>query len=379
MRLLVGSNGRKGLLAASLFMALIQFYLLYTSFIIHEIDASEQNLDLSGGLTEISAQKDERCAIVFFGLPRAFESLVLPSIEKNIVQPNAAYQCDYYVQYFNLTEESPSRSGEGGYIDPGEIFQLKSSILKASNETQRDQTVAFAEDGQEDFLKQYTPLLQKIRTVKDSNGQLLYFPWKETSFNFETTDNIVKMWHNIQHAFQFMETYQQELNVAYTRVAMLRNDVLYVTPIDISWQPRQGVNDTVNRFAVVPGFAKYPVNDRMIIGPYNAVKIWATERFQRLEGHVQSILRNMPGYGMHSEHFLNYTIFPAIHATNTTIVEHDSMCFFRARADETVWISDCYLPDRSNRVEGVERILGRKCEGPPKWSPLMKIKCTKQP
>ena len=48
----------------------------------------------------------------------------------------------------------------------------------------------------------------------------------------------------------------------------------------------------------------YPVNDRMVIGSYEAVKIWATQRFDLLDDYVMHKVPK-PGLGMHSEHYLN--------------------------------------------------------------------------
>ena len=41
---------------------------------------------------------NERCAILFFGLPRSFKDLVLPSVEANLMTPNARYNCDFFVR-----------------------------------------------------------------------------------------------------------------------------------------------------------------------------------------------------------------------------------------------------------------------------------------
>ena len=109
----------------------------------------------------------------------------------------------------------------------------------------------------------------------------------------------------------------------------------------------------------------------MIAGPYDAVKIWATERFQRVESHVRNY--PIPGWGMHSERFLNFSVFPAM-INNTsndstmqnpinknrrkkkqssssssssssslgyTLDQNPNICFLRARADGSVWIEDC--------------------------------------
>ena len=56
---------------------------------------------------------------------------------------------------------------------------------------------------------------------------------------------------------------------------MFRLDAMYLTPVDIAIMD-EGVPDNGNKFAVVPGFAKHPVSDRMIYGLYEAVKVWAT-------------------------------------------------------------------------------------------------------
>ena len=76
----------------------------------------------------------------------------------------------------------------------------------------------------------------------------------------------------------------------------------------------------------------------MIYGPKKAVKIWAKERFMRLEEHVVSY---EPGYGMHSERFLNHSIFPAIRRLGVPVYANPDICFFRARADSSTWITDC--------------------------------------
>ena len=68
--------------------------------------------------------------------------------------------------------------------------------------------------------------------------------------------------------------------VKYDRVAMLRSDVFYVTPFDMFETYGRLPNST----AVVPGFGRRPVSDRMIVGPPKAVEIWATQRFARQVG-----------------------------------------------------------------------------------------------
>lgn len=68
-----------------------------------------------------------------------------------------------------------------------------------------------------------------------------------------TVDNIVKMWHSIEQAWNLMEAHAERENVRYKRVAMLRSDVVYMTPIDIWETEKMGVRDRANNVAVIPG------------------------------------------------------------------------------------------------------------------------------
>ena len=76
-------------------------------------------------------------------------------------------------------------------------------------------------------------------------------------------------------------------NISYTRVGMLRSDAMYLTPIDIAMMD-QSVPDTHNEHAVVANFGALPVNDRMVYGPYEAVKVWATQRFSKIDDWAQT-------------------------------------------------------------------------------------------
>ena len=202
--------------------------------------ASTPNTTTTTTTTTTPARR-EGCAINFYGLPRAFESLVLPSIVKNVWQTNQQYNCDVFVHYYNLTTEPAGRSGRGGNLNPHQI-RLLTSVIKNNNQTNNATTttttaIRFAMTQEQEFWIKYNELLQKIQTVKETaqTNRLLYFPWKETSYSKTTIANIIKMWHSIQSAFQLMKKHGQDNNIRYTRVAMLRSDVLFLTPIDI-WQ-----------------------------------------------------------------------------------------------------------------------------------------------
>lgn len=326
----------------------------------------------------------ERCAINFFGLPRAFESLVLPSIIKHIIEPND--NCDYFVHYYHMTEEAAGRSGQGGAINPTSILLLKDAVLRVAASKGETSTpiVGFVHDTEEDFWKKYTPLIERIRTTK-LQGKYLYFPWKARTYKHPvTTDNIVKMWHSIQAAFQLMEHTAASHNIHYAIAGMFRSDVVYITSIhlrdhaDADDKKSQRVDAAPHYSVTIPNFGNHPISDRAVYGSTPAVKVWATERFARLEDHVHTMQKTDPGWGMHSERFLNATIFPAIRNTGgddtTHILPHPTLCFLRARADETVWVSDCDGPPsvsapsilqalHQNIRAAVEETLGRSCSG----------------
>ena len=427
-----------------------------------------------------SANKNNNasCALLFYGLPRAFRRIVLPSIVRNILLPNARYQCDVYVYFHALTHEDSGRSGQGGCLDLNAVYRLRSAVSyvmahhhqqspppkgdpwppsnKDQNITAPPSTprVVIANFTNADFAQQQAAVLHKIRSTVDPTTNLSrYVPWM-AGFTLETVDNVIRMYHAIQGVWELMIKSTNPITTTtpvtstdqeprqgrartrtqkpYDRVAIFRIDVFYATPIDIfhyvnlslpthettsttqqyvqeehlmtvapdsnATTPavtRKRMYDADNRVAVVPGFARYPVNDRMMYGPYEAMEIYASRRFDLLDRFVQE-----HGQGLHPETFLAQVIFPEIrrrtvslradvlvssggpqtvsssiseknHHQNVTdtasslgpqegastfIVHEDaSICFVRARADESVWINDCKLGEP---LPGLPRQVG---------------------
>ena len=246
------------------------------------------------------------CAINLYGLPRQYRDMIHNGILQNLIAPNLAYQCDYYIHYYNdTTIETTSQQrgadmGHGNtYFDPNEILLLKTDILQLHyNYFRRDNhssyqppIVHYGTTTETDFHQQYSSLLQTIHTYQHPTSQQhLYLPLSEAlPFSNTTLVNIIKMWHSQQSVFQLMDANQH--NKHYSRVGMFRNDVLYVTPIDIYQIPSTDMDyrtqakrkknrrakpssllsyDKQNQYAVIPNFANFPVNDRMIYGESNA-------------------------------------------------------------------------------------------------------------
>jgi hypothetical protein len=295
------------------------------------------------------------------------------------------------VHYYNLTVEAPGRSGQGGHLDPHEIRQLTGAVhevarrnaattttTNSSSSSRKSNvdlpTIIYGMTHEADFWTEQAGFLEKIRTTRDSQGRTLYHPWAESSYKAATVDNIVKMWFSIQSAWEVMERYGAQHKVNYTRVAMLRSDVFYMTPVDIWQRGIAGhVRDVDNRVAVIPDFANFPVSDRMIYGPYEAVRLWSATRFDTLDAHAQWSLQHKPGCAMHSESFVSRLV-ARIKERGFVVDHHETLCFFRARVDESVWVSDCTMPVpyASPKIQaglptdlkaGVEGILGRPCVG----------------
>mmetsp|Transcript_44528 Transcript_44528/g.107860 ORF Transcript_44528/g.107860 Transcript_44528/m.107860 type:complete len:580 (+) Transcript_44528:174-1913(+) len=382
------------------------------------------------------------CAILLFGLPRAFKQYVLPSFIENVVKPNLRYQCDYYMHYYADKVEGRSRSGHGGQINPDDVWLLPQAIhdvVRNTTDTSSSGTlpiVSLVNDTNTTFWETRHDELMKFRNTKilDDDGNLTYkyFPWKEPTYVWpDTLDNMVRQWHSIERVWDhMMSVVEQRKNkkpkmVGYDRVAMMRNDVVYIAPIDIYKIPptassrptpasatsstkdesirraafggegkgsggrgfvvqsKKAIDPVVststststpilydydNQYVVIPNWAKYPINDRYISGPFNAVRIWATQRFLLIDeyagggggggvsngsgssGAVASSsefnVRFPPpevGRVMHSESFVNATILNIIrNQFQYYIAEDNWVCFLRVRADGAIWIDDCH-------------------------------------
>jgi hypothetical protein len=124
------------------------------------------------------------CAILLFGLPRAFQQYVLPSLVENVIRPNLRYGCDYFVHYYHIDKEvSNGRSGRGGMIHPDDIHLLRKAVVEIFNNETSEQLHAstpprifIISDTNETFWEKRPPQLMKHRNTRNANGNLTYFP-----------------------------------------------------------------------------------------------------------------------------------------------------------------------------------------------------------
>ena len=82
----------------------------------------------------------DRCALCFFGLPRAYKTMVLPSIVRNLLLPNARHNCDVYVHYYRVFAEAVGRRNPGRAIDPDAVLLLEEAAKDVAMKEHRPAT-----------------------------------------------------------------------------------------------------------------------------------------------------------------------------------------------------------------------------------------------
>jgi len=359
--------------------------------------------------TEPPAEIGE-CAINLYGLPRSFKDHVLPSLIKNVVSVNKKYRCDYFVHFFNATSEASAGSNStyarggnhGGIVIPDDVYLLKKAVEEHRDTTTKNPIlVNFASDTNEDFSRDRKAYIDEIVHGKGTGKQSSnpYFV-QEASFTEQSLRNILKMWHSQDRVWNLME---ESTERQYNRVAMLRLDVIYTTPIDVYKVP---TNDTIppdynadylqtleiasrkhtpveyfddvdESHCVLPFFKSFPVNDRYFAGPYEAAKIWAKDRFSKARKHVHEILPALEAkrdrelsfdwggptkftdFGLHDERFVAHSLLPEIKEFCKIHADRE-LYFVRVRADGSIWLRDKPGLGRVKKPV-IEAALGRKC------------------
>jgi hypothetical protein len=145
------------------------------------------------------------------------------------------------VHVYYLQVEGSGRYGQGGAIHPKELNLLKDEVLKLQ-QGGRVPTVKFTVT-KKPTLEINTNLFRiRYTTRKTKTGITLTFLGRREPYE---GSYIIKMWHYIEE-----ESWK---HVAYKQVAMLREDVLYMSPIDV-------YEYSDSHQVVVPGFGRsHPV------------------------------------------------------------------------------------------------------------------------
>ena len=259
-------------------------------------------------LTVKANQKKQKCALLFFGLPRNFKELCLPSIQKFVLETNP--HCDVFAHSYNVTSMSSERSNE--HETPVNIQDLY-------------------------LLSQNTKLEPEADFWALRNGSVMeyrkMFPFNHSWHYPSSMDNMVKQWHSIDQVWQLMEQAEQNSGQKYDQVGLFRSDVFYANPINI-----------YDGDAVIPKFgACRAANDRMFYGKREYAKIWATSRFDGVQGYIDrwrdgTQKRPEVEDKVHSEFYMRDAVLWSIPVP----VKKKDICFFRVRGTGAVRTKDCY-------------------------------------
>jgi len=393
--------------------SLIRNYNTTASHELYGIHLSKFEVSVPGELRSERTQEPPanigECAINLYGLPQSFKHHVLPSLIKNVITVNKKYQCDYFVHFFNATvEASGSAYARGGYhgklASPEDIYLLEEAAKEhGTNSNHNPIAVRFVSDTNHEFARDRKPYIDEI--VYGSGGNQSSNPYfvQQVSFTEKSLWNILTMWHSQDRVWNLMEESMTRRPQKYTRVAMLRLDVVYTMPIDVYKVPTNDTippdhnteslqaletatrkkvpveyfYDTNASHCVLPFFKSFPVNGRYFVGPYTAAKIWAKDRFSRAHKHVFEILPKLEakrdqklaldwdgptkftGFGLHDERFVAHSLLPQIRQFCSVHADRE-LYFVRVWADGSMWLRDKPGLGRvKKRV--IEAALGRKC------------------
>jgi len=249
-------------------------------------------------VTRISDNID--CALIFFGLPKSFKNIVLPSIEKYVLAVNP--YCDIFIHTYNISIYSnPRNSEKQNVINRFELLLIKnitSIVFENLNDFHNRINVS--------YYHKYFP-----------RGVGWQYP--------ESLDNMLMQWNSIQTAWDQMVNYEEKRDKLYKQVGLFRSDVLYTNDIDI-----QNGKAVTAKFNNMNNFT----NDRLFFGLREYAQIWATKRFSFIEPYMKTAFGKKTG--LHSEMFMNK--FMTHWKIPLTLQE---ICFKRVRANGNINLQDC--------------------------------------
>jgi hypothetical protein len=253
------------------------------------------------------------CALLFFGLPKRFKDIVLPSIRKHILHINPG--CHIFLHTYNVsTVTNPRNQEREAPLDPNEVFLFKEA------------TRIFVENV-DDFHRQQN--LTKFRQ---------YFPHRKGWVYPTSLDNMIKQWHSICQAWKIMVVHEERRRsnntvgeFRYERVGMFRSDVLYVNDIDI-----MDGDATTTLFNNNPRY----MSDRLFYGIRKHSKRWACGRFEHVKDYMETKFGQVNR--LHSENFLFHLM-----GHWRVPMQYRDICVQRVRATGRIQTEDCNILKKS--------------------------------
>jgi hypothetical protein len=221
-------------------------------------------------ISHFSNKKKYKVALCFYGLTRSLK-YTYDSINQNILNElkNANIDYDIILHTYDLKYLKLKRSNEDTVLDTNEWKLLKPDSIKIDN--------------QDKFDKSYD-----YRYIK-SFGDF----WKS---NFENTMNLIRQFNSLQQVWKLCE----KNNKKYDCYLFLRPDLKYTKKIDIKQVVEACSNDNT---IYTPSWSTFKgLNDRMALGDYNSMKIYAN-RIDYVNNYLE--ITKKP---LHAERFLKYVL-----------------------------------------------------------------------
>lgn len=300
-----------------------------------------------------------RCAIILHGIPRSFKSIVLPTLTQYIIHPNAKYQCDYYIQHhLRDFDEMPAHPGRGGFVNASDVFEIASAVNNVARDYEnsigyRQPFVQFVNSTDADVILRHRDVYAKMRLLKDASGNWLYLP------------EMMRSWDGMQLAWELMDFNRQKHDISYDLVAVLGLDTALLSPIDLfergamgSGRPPakdiQSVKHSKDfiQFDTFSSSNEFPPSSDQGIarGSYDAIKIWMTERFHKLDNYLDKIVDEDIGVAFAEDRFLQDEILPRLSAANATMNSDSSFCALDVMPDSSVSLAKCGNIDNNERI-----------------------------
>lgn len=291
-----------------------------------------------------TATTQTKCALIFFGIPRAFTTTIFPSIKKYILDVNPS--CDIFVHSYNFTT----------FIHTSNLTDDLDANFRNYHKQMRD-------SNKELFYELQLETAADFHRLRNLTFYRQLFTKAPNGKNQYNTDNMIRHWHSIESGWKLLEAYENKVWNRYERVGFFRLDSFYTHPINVM----------STALAVIPPnfhLKEEPsgVNDRLFFGSRDIGKIWASERFHSIPNFLSWYKSIKKGEAHHhhvnSKEFLMYLLVEKWALRD--IISLRNICIQRVRPDGKVQKSDCEIYGKARSGEQTVRgvvVLGMHRSG----------------
>ena len=188
-------------------------------------------------------------------------SVALPSLIQHFLLPNARHGCDVFLKTHAETEAEAAEDAAG-------LAALRDAAAALAARAGRPSpaVVLLPAETEGEFESKYGDLVARHCTASDpGTGKPLYFPWADRACALcADLRYVIQDWDAVQATWDaLVKRGEEQGGTGYGRVGLLRLDAFYARPLDV-FQLDKDSYDYATRYAVIPGFDKRPVNDRLV-------------------------------------------------------------------------------------------------------------------